>query len=359
MPGWLRRRGAENRSKRDRTHHQIREVHEQFRREVLRKMKSKLIERLTRNWNEYRERAKEIERLMKEAREKGVKHVRLYAAREILGRELIGDEAWKELKAGRYLQAFYLAILKKLDVDIKPYEDYTRHDIEMEILKRIGISRWHIQYMRAMMRTLTSLRKMYSFIRNPTVKQLNELYRHWEELKEVLNLPLLSHLIYHDVCVATRDLVKFDGTLPSRIYLAVSYVKNTFNVVATFGLLAALLALAGNIVNKPDGEFITSAKEVADFVESLNDKVAVIRDDANRYVVEYPLFFVLERPDRVEKWAAKALGRREMYDFTVHCSVYRAPIATRVRSAPRLSARTSRVRRLNVYLPIKWWGSRE
>ena len=106
---------------------------------------------------------------------------------------------------------------------------------------------------------------------------------------------------------------------------------------------------------KMDGEFITTVHVANDSATSMHDRVAVIRDDANRYYVTYPLWFAMERPDRIERMKARATGRRELADVTVHCSIYREPYWRRGYDVPRYSFRASKIRRINVRTVMRYF----
>jgi len=357
MVRWLRRRAAEQHYKRFRAERVLSEIRREMERRLYQQARKMLYSRLLRNYSELMELHRTVQKLVTEARRRGYRHPYLYAVREYVLQNIVDDDLVKLISARRITQAFIYVMLKNMDVDVRVVEDRLDYDLRSGMYNSLGLTREKMMIIKSMLRYFALARKVTAFLRNPSIKTLNELYQHYEYFKQILNLPPFTHLIYHDYCVATRDLVKFDFRLPSRIYLAVSYAKITYNVVATFGLFVAMLALLGNILQKMDGEWVTSAKVATDQASSPQDRVAVIRTDDGKYAVTYPLFFVLERPDRVEKWAAKALGRREMVDVTVHCSVYRDPVWRRGLAAPRLSSRVSKVRRLNVMLPLKWWGA--
>jgi len=357
MVRWLRRRAAEQHYKRIRAERILSEIRRELERRLYQRTKRMLYSRLLRNYNELMELHRTVQKLVTEARRRGYRHPYLYAVREYMLQNLVDDDLEKLIRAKRFTQALLYSMLRSMDVDVRVVEDRLDYDLRSGIYNSLGLTREKMAVIRSMLRYFSLVRKVTAFLRNPSIRTMNEAAQSYEYFKQILNLPPFSHLIYHDYCVATRDLVKFDFVLPSRIYLAVSYAKITYNVIATFGLFVAMLALVGNLFQKMDGDWVTSAKVATDQASSLQDRVAVIRTDDGRYAVSYPLFFVLERPDRVEKWAAKALGRREMVDVTVHCSVYRDPIWRRGLAAPRLSSRVSKVRRLNVMLPLKWWGA--
>ncbi len=356
MPRWIRRRTAEQNYKRRRWERFLERYLKEMRRRMYRELKSRIVERIVEEHGEIIRLRNEMKQELEKALKCGRKFVLRERVYEHLLQMLVDDEVLRVMSAGRLWRAILLNFLRNVEAEATIVHEDIFVSLKGTIYNALGFTWEHVRVFHAMMRTLGLLRKVFSFIRNPSTRVLTEIYQQFEYLRQLLNLPSRVTLIYHDVCYADRALMRFDGRLPSRIYAALSVLKVTFHVAGTFGLFVAMLALLGNIVQKMDGEWITTAKAIADLATSMHDRVAVLRDDANRYVVTYPLWFVMERPDRLEKFHAKALGRRELVDYTVHCSIYREPLASRKAWAPRYSMRISKVRRLTVRVPMRFWG---
>jgi len=355
VPRWLRRKNATQRYKRERFERLVSEVRKRFERELRKSLKQLITERLIREHGEIVNHRNEIRKEIEEAKKRGQRISVRRIVREHLIRSLVDDDVLKLVNARHYTQALILQFLKNSEVEARVRNDRIITETKKTFLRALGITNLHMFIATAMLRYFRFARKVFSFMRNPTIKTLVEMYLAYEQLRQVARLPPFTNLLFHEYCVASRDLVKFDFRFPSRIYLAASLAKITYNVAASFGMFAAVLALVGNMYQKYDGEWITSARLAQELVRSLRDKVVVARTDDGRTRIEYPLFFVMYRPDRVEVWFAKTTGRRELRDSTVHCSVYRAAISSRYHHAPRISTRTTRYKRLNIYLPMRWF----
>lgn len=307
-------------------------------------------ERVLHRYSELRDLINDLKREYERAVVEGRRHPLVTAILRVLATMVYPESARKDRVRALYAANYttLLAEASPLPWDLKDFVDPAYHEELLALIRNEAIAKdWE---MRGVLRRERTPEMNRTVLTNDSRRGISAL----NQTNELINDPwmqmLYATLWSHPYCHASHGLAFFDFTQGARVYNVVTHHKENNGVPATFGAFAETLALQSAEDDKPENETIPLTLDTqVDFFD-LNQSAVVATNDTGTVQISYPLYFVMERPSRVEALRARQLGRREERDNMRHCSLYRLMRGAR-RAKWKVIRYKGRIIRITIRLP--------